>query len=70
MLGLGAVDVDGLVVGNGDHEHRGVASLATAVGWVGAALGVTGDGLEVGEEGVGSGLAGLVCCRGGHAVVL
>ena len=70
VLGLGAVDVDGLVVGNGDHEHGVVASLAATVGGVGATLGVTWDGLEVGEEGVGSGLAGLVCCRGGHTVVL
>lgn len=67
MLGLRAVDVHGLSVGDGDHEHGRVAGLAVVVlvlsacgGGVGAAVGVAGDGLEVGEDGVLLGLARVV----------
>jgi len=70
MLGLGAVDVHGLVVGDGNHEGGRVCSLAATVGGVGGTLGVTGNGLEVGEEGVCLGLAGRVCVGGSHTVVL
>lgn len=99
MLGLRAVDVHGLVVDDGDHEHGCVSSLAVVVAvatvaftvtvsgsssssgiasttsaasatctW--GAVGVAGDGLEVGEDGVRLGLAGAVCVGGGDTVVL
>lgn len=77
MLGLRAVDVDGVCVGDGDHEHGCVGGLAVvvfgvaAVGIaVGAAVGVTRNGLEVGEDGVVLGLAGVVGGGGGDGVVL
>jgi len=97
MLGLRTVDVHGLVVDDGDHEHGCVSSLAVVVAvaavaftvsgsgsssgiasttsaasatctW--GAVGVAGDGLEVGEDGVRLGLAGAVCVGGGDTVVL
>ena len=96
MLGLRAVDVHGLVVDNGDHEHGRISSLAvvvavTAVSFTvavsgsgsssgiasttcttctGGAVGVTGNGLKVGEDGVRLRLAGAVCVGGSDTVVL
>lgn len=86
MLRLGAVDVHGVRVGDGDHEHGGVrgglltpvvlatAATATAV-TTAVAVAVAGrshgsDGLEVAEDGVVLGLAGLVGGRGRDGVVL
>jgi len=77
MLGLRAVDVDGLIIRDGDHEHGSVAGLAVVVPVaastiastiasgsggvaVGASIGVSGDGLEVGEDGVPLRLARVV----------
>jgi hypothetical protein len=75
MLGLRAVDVHWGCVGDGYHEHGGVAGLAVGVSAVsgagaGAAVRVAGDGLEVGEDGVALGLAGGVGIAGSYAVVL
>ena len=59
MLSLGAVNVDRVGVGDGDHKHGGVAGLAVVVlvlaatvATVGAAVGVSGNRLEVREDGV------------------
>lgn len=77
MLGLGAVDVHRLVVGDGNHEHGRVAGLsvvvpplAARVGSVGAGVGVSWDGLEVGENGILLRLARVVGSRRGDRVVL
>jgi hypothetical protein len=75
VLRLRAVDVHGVGVCDGHHEHGGVAGLAVVVAAVSAAVtrravGVAGDGLEVGEDCVALGLAGGVCVGGGYAVVL
>lgn len=71
VLGLRAVDVHGLIVGDGHHEHGGVARLAVVVAVaavasvsatvaVGVSVGVSGNWLEVGEDGIPLGLAGRV----------
>ena len=71
VLGLRAVDVHGLVVGDGDHEHGRAASLAVVVAVatiasvsatiaIGVSVGVTRNWLEVGEDGVLLGLTGRV----------
>jgi hypothetical protein len=80
MLGLGAVNVHGLVVGDRNHEHGGVSGLAivvavatiasVAASAVGRTVGITRDGLEVGEDGVLLGLARAVCVGRGNTVVL
>lgn len=84
MLGLRAVDVDGLVVGDGNHEHWGVTGLAVVVpvtattvtatitrgSGVGASVGVAGNGLEVGEDGIPLRLARVVGGRRGNRVIL
>jgi hypothetical protein len=81
MLGLRTVDVHRLVVGDGNHEHGGVSSLAVVVAVATVAsvattvtvwrtVGVTRDGLEVGEDCVLLRLARGVCVRGSYTVVL
>jgi hypothetical protein len=74
---LGAVNVHGLGVGDGDHEcwsiSRGLAAVVfasvAAVSAVASAAGGS-DGLEIGVYGVALGLAGCVGVGGGDAVVL
>lgn len=66
MLSLRAVDVHGLGVGDGNHEHGGVAGLAVgvpAIAGIGRTVGVSGNGLEVREDGVPLRLAGVVGSR-------
>lgn len=76
MLGLRAVDVDGVGIRDRDHEHGCVAGLAvvvpvlalaptvaSAIAAVGATVGVTGDGLEVREDSVPLRLARVVGSR-------
>ena len=77
MLGLRAVDVDRVGVGDRDHEHGSVAGLtvvvlvlAASVATIGATVGVSGDGLEVGEDSVLLRLARVVGSRRGNRVVL
>ena len=77
MLGLRAVDVDGIGVGNGYHEHGSVASLtvvipvlSATVATIGATVGVPGNGLEVREDSVPLRLARVVGSRRGDGVVL
>ena len=73
MLRLRAVDVNGLGVGDRDHEHGRVAGLTVLVparGAVGAGLRVAGNGLEVREESVLLGLARPVGSGRGNRVVL
>jgi hypothetical protein len=78
MLGLRAVDVDGLVVGDRDHERGSVAGLAvlvpvlavTSLTAIGRAVGVSGNGLEVGEDGVPCRLTRGVGVRLSDRVVL
>lgn len=65
MLRLAAVDVHGVRGGDGDHEHGCVGA-----GGRRGRVGVTRDGLEVGEYGVGFGLAGAGGGAGCYAVVL
>lgn len=78
MLGLRAVDVDGLAVGDRDHERGSVAGLAvlvpvlavTSLTAIGRAVGVSGNGLEVGEDGVPCRLTRGVGVRLSDRVVL
>jgi hypothetical protein len=73
MLRLRAVDVNGLVIGDRDHEHGRVAGLTVLVparGAVGASLRVARNRLEVREEGVLLGLARPVGSGRGNRVVL
>lgn len=75
MLGLGAVNVDRVCVRDWHHEHGSVASLAvvvpvfafalassiaSSIASVGASIRVSGDRLEVGEDGIPLGLARVV----------
>ena len=65
MLGLGAIDVNGVSIRDGYHEHRRVAGLAIVVpavaSTVRASFGVAGDRLEIREDCVVLGLARVVC---------
>ena len=73
MLSLRAVDVHRVGGGDGDHEHRSIAGLAVlvpAVAGIGRAVGVSGDGLEVGEDRILRGLARAVGVGLSNRVVL
>lgn len=82
MLSLGAVDVDGVVVRDGDHEHGVVAGLTLVVllallavssgrsSGVVVRAGRRSDGLEVAEDCILLGRARAVGVRRSNRVVL